>query len=132
MPKFELSFLVWFILLSNEWIFLRASGPDNSRATAVGSCKSGREPACSSNGWTDPTISNALKFIDGYTDQTYAKMRDDASRTEAYRRAITVHAKGRVVLDIGTGALALLAIMAAEAGARKVSFEKGKKVRHRF
>ena len=57
---------------------------------------------------------------DRYTQETYAKMRDDVQRTEAYRRAIEVVAPGRVCLDIGTGALALLALMAAKAGARHV------------
>jgi ribosomal protein L11 methylase PrmA len=55
-----------------------------------------------------------------YTDDTYAKMRDDAQRTLAYQRAIEAIAPGRNVLDIGTGALALLAVMAAKAGANHV------------
>ena len=55
-----------------------------------------------------------------YTDEIYAKMRDDHVRSEAYERAITQHAAGRVCLDIGTGALALLAVMAARAGALHV------------
>ena len=52
-----------------------------------------------------------------YSDETYAKMRDDEARTLAYDRAIALHSKGRTVLDIGTGALALLALSAARAGA---------------
>ena len=55
-----------------------------------------------------------------YTDETYAKMRDDERRTHAYRTAIDATAKGRVCLDIGTGALALLALSAARAGASHV------------
>merc|ERR1719499_1673027 len=51
-------------------------------------------------------------------------MRDDEPRTKAYEEAITNRLAGMggeaVVVDIGTGALALLAIMAAKAGARKV------------
>ena len=47
-------------------------------------------------------------------------MRDDQARTAAYRRAIQEAAKGQVVCDIGTGALALLALIAAEAGAKHV------------
>merc|ERR1719343_898986 len=50
-------------------------------------------------------------------------MRDDGPRTEAYRAAINARLgamPGAVVVDIGTGALALLAIMAARAGAKKV------------
>ena len=39
---------------------------------------------------------------------------------EAYRRAIADAAKGQIVLDIGTGALALLALFAAESGASHV------------
>lgn len=41
-------------------------------------------------------------------------------RTEAYRRAIAKRAPGCLCLDIGTGAEALLALMAAEAGAAHV------------
>ena len=48
------------------------------------------------------------------------RRRDDTTRTEAYRKAIQEVAHGKVVLDIGTGALALLAIFAAEAGASRV------------
>ena len=55
-----------------------------------------------------------------YSDETYAKMRDDEARTAAYDRAIALHSKGRTVLDIGTGALALLALSAARAGASHV------------
>lgn len=51
-------------------------------------------------------------------------MRDDAPRTQAFEAAIKrrVAAVGgdAVVVDIGTGSLALLAIIAAKAGARKV------------
>ena len=55
-----------------------------------------------------------------YTEEIYAAMRDDAERTAAYEAAISARARGRVVLDIGTGALALLAVMAARAGATHV------------
>ena len=55
-----------------------------------------------------------------YTDQTYAKMRDDSERTAEYYAAIQAHAPGRVCLDIGTGALAVLAVQAARAGAKHV------------
>jgi protein arginine N-methyltransferase 1 len=47
-------------------------------------------------------------------------MRDDVVRTEAYRRALQNVVHDKTIVDIGTGALALLAIFAAEAGARKV------------
>ena len=55
-----------------------------------------------------------------YNNDCYAGMRDDTARTEAYRRAIEEAAAGRVVVDLGTGALALLAIFAARAGAEHV------------
>ena len=55
-----------------------------------------------------------------YTDATYAKMVGDGERTSAYAAAIRQHAPGRVCLDIGTGALAVLALQAAEAGAAHV------------
>jgi hypothetical protein len=68
----------------------------------------------------DPTVSAARRFIDSYSDQVYAKMRDDMARTDAYRKALHGVVRDKTVLDIGTGALALLAVFAAEAGARKV------------
>lgn len=55
-----------------------------------------------------------------YTPECYAGMRDDRARTEAYRCAVAAAVAGKVVLDIGTGALALLSIIAAEAGAKHV------------
>jgi len=62
----------------------------------------------------------ARGLCEGYDDQVYAFMRDDKARTQAYSDAITASCAGKVVLDLGTGALALLAIIAAKAGARKV------------
>ena len=55
-----------------------------------------------------------------YTDETYTTMRDDEMRTRAYLSAIERHAPGKLCLDVGTGALALLAIIAARAGAEHV------------
>jgi type I protein arginine methyltransferase len=55
-----------------------------------------------------------------YTPACYDGMRDDHARTGAYREAITAAAQGKVIIDLGTGALALLAIFAAEAGAKHV------------
>ena len=59
-------------------------------------------------------------ICDRYTDDIYAKMRDDGERTSAYARAIAAAAPGKVCLDVGTGALALLALLAAKAGAKHV------------
>ena len=106
--------------LEDEWNLVGRSVALSSKNADFHQNKPDIPSTCTSAANRDATVSNALKFIDGYTDATYAKMRDDTSRTEAYRRAIHAHAKGKVVLDIGTGALALLAIMAAEAGASKV------------
>lgn len=56
-----------------------------------------------------------------YTDECYSGMRDDHARTNAYYAAIDKTTKTEdIVLDIGTGALALLAIKAAQAGAKHV------------
>ena len=61
----------------------------------------------------------------GFTEEAYASMRDDESRTPLYARAIAARLgeapRGTLsVLDIGTGPHAVLALLAAEAGARKV------------
>ncbi|CAE7453489.1 Prmt6, partial [Symbiodinium natans] len=50
----------------------------------------------------------------------YEAMKCDASRTTAFYKAIDTLCPDRLVLDLGTGATALLAIRAAEAGARRV------------
>ena len=63
---------------------------------------------------------NMGRLLDGYDDTMYKTMRDDAPRTAAYAAAIERLAPGRVVLDIGTGQFALLATIAAKAGARYV------------
>ena len=78
------------------------------------------QPSAASVATSDPTVSGATRFMDSYSDRVYAKMRDDVVRTEAYRHALQSVVRGKTVLDIGTGALALLAIFAAEAGASKV------------
>lgn len=61
--------------------------------------------------------------LEDWTVAEYEAMRDDEPRTKAYEAAIQRRLKGiqdAIVVDIGTGALALLAIMAAKAGAKKV------------
>jgi hypothetical protein len=65
----------------------------------------------------------AEKGLEDWSVAEYEAMRDDEPRTEAYRAAINKRLAGMkdaIVVDIGTGALALLAIMAAKAGAKKV------------
>ncbi|ETO32220.1 hypothetical protein RFI_04897 [Reticulomyxa filosa] len=62
---------------------------------------------------------NAVDYCEGYTDEIYTKMRDDQARTEAYRKVIEKYCEGKVVVDIGTGSLALLAIMAAKGQKKK-------------
>jgi mRNA deadenylase 3'-5' endonuclease subunit Ccr4/predicted RNA methylase len=56
----------------------------------------------------------------GFSMERYEMMRDDEPRTSAYRSEIRARCAGKVVLDIGTGPLALLAIFCAEAGATHV------------
>ncbi len=68
----------------------------------------------------DEPITAPRAQCERYTDATYTLMRDDETRTSAYERAIGRVAPGRVCLDIGTGALALLALAAARAGADHV------------
>jgi len=65
--------------------------------------------------------------LEDWTVAEYEMMRDDEPRTNAYQAVIEKRVKGiqatgvdATVVDIGTGALALLAIMAAKAGAKKV------------
>ena len=55
-----------------------------------------------------------------YDDLLYLAMVNDTRRNEAYRQGLARHVAGKVVLDAGTGAEALLARMSVEAGARRV------------
>lgn len=81
------------------------------------------------------------KATDGFPEEAFASfeaknyqgMINDQSRTpvyaEALRRALAARAGELVVLDIGTGPVALLALMAAREGARKVyAIEASEKV----
>ena len=80
-----------------------------------------------------PPLSFAWTATDGFSNATdgfitfdegaYAAMRDDESRTPIFEAAIKKRLAGtddQVVVDIGTGPYALLAIMAARAGAKRV------------
>jgi amino acid adenylation domain-containing protein len=55
-----------------------------------------------------------------YDDLIYHGLTHDTGRNERYLRALQRHAPGKVVLDVGTGADAILARLAVEAGARHV------------
>lgn len=55
-----------------------------------------------------------------YDDLLYSMMCEDSIRMDAYRNAIAKAVKDKVVVEIGTGSEAPLAIMCAMAGAKKV------------
>jgi acyl-CoA synthetase (AMP-forming)/AMP-acid ligase II len=55
-----------------------------------------------------------------YDELIYQGLTHDTLRNQRYLRALRRHAPGRVVLDVGTGADAILARLAVEAGARHV------------
>ncbi len=55
-----------------------------------------------------------------YDELIYSGLTGDELRNSRYRAALERHARGGVVLDVGTGADAILARIAAEAGARRV------------
>jgi amino acid adenylation domain-containing protein len=55
-----------------------------------------------------------------YDDLLYHLMSSDEHRMHAYRQAIGLAVKGKVVLEIGSGQDAILAQLCVEAGARKV------------
>lgn len=82
---------------------------------------------------TDPSpLLAEWTATDGFSDRSfitfdpsaYKAMVDDASRTPLFEEAIKRRLRGRegelVVVDIGTGPFALLALIAARAGAKKV------------
>mmetsp|Transcript_82453 Transcript_82453/g.229806 ORF Transcript_82453/g.229806 Transcript_82453/m.229806 type:complete len:403 (+) Transcript_82453:64-1272(+) len=63
----------------------------------------------------------ASLFAASYSPELYQALSDDTLRVEAYRKAIAARVKGLRVLDVGTGPVALLAVLAARAGAAKVT-----------
>ncbi len=65
--------------------------------------------------WEAVAASILLHKVPGF----HLRMLQDANRNAAYRKAIEIHAPGRIVLDIGTGS-GLLAMIAARAGAARV------------
>jgi len=68
----------------------------------------------------DPLYNRLARIISARSLPDYhLTMLQDTARNKAYRIAIEANAKGRVVLDIGTGT-GLLAMMAARAGAERV------------
>ncbi len=73
--------------------------------------------------WT-PSVNGEHAFV-SFTHDMYKAMIGDRERTEAFEQAIArrlrdPHKTGGVVLDLGTGPFAVLALFAARAGARKV------------
>eukprot|EP00928_Gymnodinium_smaydae_P079528 TRINITY_DN6342_c0_g1_i1.p1 TRINITY_DN6342_c0_g1~~TRINITY_DN6342_c0_g1_i1.p1 ORF type:complete len:317 (+),score=67.14 TRINITY_DN6342_c0_g1_i1:73-1023(+) len=60
-------------------------------------------------------------FIGEYSPELYQALSDDEVRVEAYRKALAARVKGLRVLDVGTGPVALLAVLAARAGAAHVT-----------
>ncbi len=67
-----------------------------------------------------PELWPALGEYDVYDELLYYAMTHDELRNAAYREAIDGAVRGKVVLDLGTGADALLARFCVEAGAAKV------------
>ena len=68
---------------------------------------------------------SATEGFVNFPEDAYIAMRDDARRTPKFKVAIEQRLSGRlgqVVMDLGTGPFALLALMAARAGAAKVCY----------
>eukprot|EP00668_Euglena_longa_P005107 GGOE01005996.1.p1 GENE.GGOE01005996.1~~GGOE01005996.1.p1 ORF type:complete len:350 (-),score=96.38 GGOE01005996.1:130-1092(-) len=69
----------------------------------------------------DASASNAQTVFEAVLDMSlHERMRSDQVRCDAFETAIRRRVRGMVVLDIGTGPFALLALKCAEAGARVV------------
>lgn len=69
---------------------------------------------------SNPSFGSHRPTLKTFTLSDYGKMRDDTFRTESFYQAIDVLAPGKLVMDLGTGSLALLAIRCARAGASHV------------
>jgi amino acid adenylation domain-containing protein len=93
---------------------IHADGAGNEKLVAYVVPGAGASPL------REPEIWPSLGGFGVYDDFLYDLMSADALRNEAFRAAFTRHARDRVVLDLGTGPSALLARLAAAAGARRV------------
>ncbi|BCY09675.1 non-ribosomal peptide synthetase [Actinoplanes sp. L3-i22] len=67
-----------------------------------------------------PELWPSVGEYDVYDDLLYYAMTHDEQRNRAYRRAVERAVRGKVVLDLGTGADAVLARLCAAAGAERV------------
>jgi amino acid adenylation domain-containing protein len=67
-----------------------------------------------------PALWPSVGEYSAYDELAYHAMTHDERRNVAYRRAIDRHVAGRIVVDVGTGADAVLARMCVEAGAAHV------------
>jgi amino acid adenylation domain-containing protein len=68
----------------------------------------------------EPELWPSLGEYDVYDEFLYYAMTHDRRRTDTYRRAIQRVADGKVVVDVGTGADAVLARLCVDAGAKRV------------
>ena len=68
----------------------------------------------------DPRPTDIFSQSLSFNAHTHAHMQDDSARCMAFFDALVAHAHGKVVLEMGTGRAALLAVYAAQAGARQV------------
>eukprot|EP00929_Paragymnodinium_shiwhaense_P074736 TRINITY_DN38251_c0_g1_i2.p1 TRINITY_DN38251_c0_g1~~TRINITY_DN38251_c0_g1_i2.p1 ORF type:complete len:227 (-),score=17.98 TRINITY_DN38251_c0_g1_i2:405-1031(-) len=104
--------LLWRALVTTSGVGCRSRHPIGSR------CFFG--DIFGSNSQSKPADSATGPGFEPFELKQYEQMRDDVPRTSAYYQAIEDLVPGKVVLDIGTGALALLALHCVRAGARKV------------
>ncbi len=68
----------------------------------------------------DPELWPSVGEYDVYDEVLYYAMTNDEGRNQAYQSAIQRCVKGKVILDIGTGADAILSRFCVEAGAERV------------
>ena len=95
----------------------------NALASIINFCTLGQK-----NGivWYHPHYFNT-EDLETWDKTFYIMMIKDKKRMNAYRNAIKKAAKGKIVLEIGTGAYYPLAKMCVEAGAKKVYAIEGNK-----
>ncbi len=94
----------------------REDRPGERRLAAYVTRAGGAGPA----GPAAPEILPSVGEYPVYDDLLYLAMTEDHRTKRLYREAIARAVPGRTVLDVGTGGDAVLAVLAAEAGARHV------------